>query len=218
MGQSRLPEYVFSEVRTYPGNRPDVVARLPSSLGRVLDVGCGTGRLGQALVELGKAESVVGIDLSPDAITQAAARLEAAHAVDLDRERPPFPASTFDTLIYADVLEHLKLPWEVLRDQRLLLHPGGRAFCSTPNVGHGRVLLRLLRQRWEYETEGVFDYTHLRFFTRRSLEAMFKAAGYREVSCRPLERASIKARIFNVLTVRLLRELTVHAWWVEAKA
>ncbi|MHB8572578.1 MAG: class I SAM-dependent methyltransferase [Candidatus Dormibacteria bacterium] len=211
-----LPDYVFTHERVYPGNREDLVALLPHGLGRVLDVGCGPGGFGEALVAAGKADSVIGIDLSTEAVREAAGRLEAAHRVDLDADPAPFPEASFDSIIYADVLEHLKYPWEVVRAQRPLLRPGGRAFCSIPNVAHVRVVTHLLRQRWEYQSEGIFDYTHLRFFARGSLDAMFRSAGYTHVVVAPLQRASTRVRLFNLLTLGSLRGLTVRSWWLTA--
>lgn len=212
-----LPEYVFENLRVYPGARPDLVERLPPGLGRVLDVGCGAGALGEALLLAGKATSVSGVDISPEAIRQAGNRLEEAHVVDLDQATAPFPTGSFDTILYADVLEHLKFPWAVVRSQRSLLRGGGRVFCSLPNVGHYKVLLRLLRQRWEYEIEGVLDYTHLRFFTRHSLRAMFLAGGYRVAMASPLYASSLKVRAFNALTLGRIRDIIVFAWWLEAR-
>jgi 2-polyprenyl-3-methyl-5-hydroxy-6-metoxy-1,4-benzoquinol methylase len=214
-GAEHMPEFLFSDLRVYPSERPDVIARLPSGLGRVLDVGCGRGFFGHALVESGKATSVGGVDISPEAIDHAKGKLESAYVIDLDQEHVPFPRASFDTLIYADVLEHLKFPWKVVRSQRTLLKPAGRAYCSVPNVGHSRVLFSLLRQRWDYESEGVFDYTHLRFFTRRSVIAMFTTAGYRDVICSRLERSSLKARTVSVMSFDYLRDFTVRSWWVE---
>jgi SAM-dependent methyltransferase len=159
---------------------------------------------------------VSGIDISPAAILEANKRLMAAHVVDLDRDMAPYGAESFDTILYGDVLEHLKFPWNVVRDQRKLMAPGGRAFCSLPNVGHHRVIRRLLMQRWEYESEGIFDYTHLRFFTRRPLEAMFRSAGYDQVATSELWPLTFKGRMLNRLTFGALRDLLIRQWWVEA--
>jgi SAM-dependent methyltransferase len=105
------------------------------------------------------AGEVCGVDISEQAIDSARRRLAEAHVVDLDREIAPFPPRSFDTLIYGDVLEHLTFPWITSKHHSTLLRPGGRAFCSAPNIGHRMTLIRLLRQKWEYETEGLFDYT-----------------------------------------------------------
>jgi 2-polyprenyl-3-methyl-5-hydroxy-6-metoxy-1,4-benzoquinol methylase len=182
----------------------------------VLDVGCGAGALGEQLLRQAKADEVFGVDLSPDAVAAASHRLSKAQVVDLDRDRLPFAAETFDTLIYGDVLEHLKFPWITLREHRLLLKPGGRAFCSIPNVGYRATLFKLLRQRWDYETEGLFDYTHLRFFTRRSLEAMFRDAGFVSVTSSPLHPPSPKLRLFNLVTFGALRDFNISSFWIEA--
>jgi 2-polyprenyl-3-methyl-5-hydroxy-6-metoxy-1,4-benzoquinol methylase len=184
----------------------------------VLDVGCGAGVLGEQLLRQAKADEVFGVDLSPDAVAAASHRLSKAQVVDLDRDRLPFATETFDTLIYGDVLEHLKFPWITLREHRPLLKPGGRAFCSIPNVGYRVTLFKLLRQRWDYETEGLFDYTHLRFFTRRSLEAMFRNAGFVNVTSSPLHPPSPRLRLFNFVTFGALTDFNISSFWIEARA
>jgi SAM-dependent methyltransferase len=203
--------------RLYPAVRPDLLDRLPRGLGRVLDVGCGAGLLGEQLVVAGKADEVLGVDLSPEAVAIASDRISEAHVVDLDSDRLPFPPCSFDTLIYGDVLEHLKFPWITLKNQQPLLRPGGRVFCSTPNVGYRTTLLRLVRQRWDYESEGLFDYTHLRFFTRGSLEAMFTGAGYQIVVSDALYPMSWKVRLFNLATLGRMCDLNVTSLWIEAR-
>jgi 2-polyprenyl-3-methyl-5-hydroxy-6-metoxy-1,4-benzoquinol methylase len=77
------------------------------------------------------------------------------------------------------VLEHLVDPWRVLREQRRLLADDGIAIVSIPNVAFWRVVLGLLRGRWEYTAHGTLDSTHLRFFTRRGIEQLVTQAGYR---------------------------------------
>jgi SAM-dependent methyltransferase len=213
-----LPDDFCEKIRVYSGLRRDLLERLPTGLGRVLDLGCGAGELGASLVATGKATSVCGIDISQDSIRLASQRLEQAVVIDLDQHEVPFPPASFDSLLYADVLEHLKFPWDTVRSQRALLRPGGRLFCSLPNVGHFRVLLSLLCQRWEYRSEGIFDYTHLRFFTRSSLTAMFSKAGYRDVCVDSLYPPGTRARLFSLGTPARLRDLTVASWWLEATA
>jgi SAM-dependent methyltransferase len=212
-----IPDFAYAETRLYPAVRTDLLARLPHGLGRVLDVGCGAGDLGAQLVSLGMASEVRGVDISEQAVDSARRVLAEAHVVDLDREEPPFPKSSFDTIIYGDVLEHLKFPWITVKQHSSLLRAGGRAFCSTPNIGHRRTLIRILLQRWEYEPEGLFDYTHLRFFTRRSLEAMFRSGGYARVRSDSLYPPSWKVRLFNLLTPGRLRDLNVSSLWIEAQ-
>jgi SAM-dependent methyltransferase len=209
---------MYEDIRLYPAVRKDLLRVLPARLGKVLDVGCGAGALGEELVRQAKADEVYGVDLSPDAVAAANERLTRAHLVDLDRDPLPFEPATFDTLIYGDVLEHLKFPWITLRAHRRLLKPGGRAFCSIPNVGYRVTLFKLLRQRWDYETEGLFDYTHLRFFTRRSLEAMFRNAGFVNVTSSPLHPPSPRLRLFNFVTFGALTDFNISSFWIEARA
>lgn len=209
---------MYEEIRLYPAVRKDLLRLLPTGLGRVLDVGCGAGVLGEQLLLRAKADEVYGVDLSPEAVSSAGRRLTRAQVADLDRDPLPFEPETFDTLIYGDVLEHLKFPWITLRDHRLLLRPGGRAFCSIPNVGYRRTLFELLRQRWDYETEGLFDYTHLRFFTRRSVVAMFRDAGFVNVVASALHPPTPKLQLFNAVTLGALRDFNISSFWIEAHA
>ena len=50
--------------------------------------------------------------------------------------------------------------------------------ASIPNVAHGSVRLALMQGRFEYLPFGLVDETHLRFFTRESVEQLFDAAGF----------------------------------------
>jgi SAM-dependent methyltransferase len=75
------------------------------------------------------------------------------------------------------VLEHLKDPQRALRDINQQLKPGGIVLVSVPNIAHLWVRLRLLRGKFDYMDRGILDRTHLRFFTRVSLEALLREAG-----------------------------------------
>lgn len=81
-------------------------------------------------------------------------------------------------VVFADILEHLREPWDVLKAAREWLRPGGRVVISVPNVGNIHTLLNLTQQRWKLSDAGVMDRTHLRWFCREDLREMVGEAGY----------------------------------------
>jgi SAM-dependent methyltransferase len=89
--------------------------------------------------------------------------------VDWDRVEQLLGDERFDTIVFADVLEHLPDPVEALRRYRRLLAPGGKILVSVPNVAVWNVRLGLLLGRFRYTATGTLDRTHLRFFTRANL-------------------------------------------------
>src|SRR5664280_2280125 len=95
-----------------------------------------------------------------------------------------FGRAAFDVVIFGDVLEHLRRPLDVLRMARPLLAPGGFVVASIPNIAHGAVRLALLEGRFDYRPLGLLDDTHVRFFTRESVEALFRDAGLIPVQMR----------------------------------
>ena len=84
----------------------------------------------------------------------------------------------FDVVLFADVLEHLKEPGDVLRRVRPFVAENGSVIASIPNVAHGSVRLALLSGEFRYRDWGLLDDTHLRFFTRASIQDLFEETGY----------------------------------------
>lgn len=83
----------------------------------------------------------------------------------------------FDYLIFADILEHLRSPAEVLIKAKLLLKENGSVLLSVPNFAHNAVLINLLNNEFEYNSTGLLDNTHIHMFTKNSLEKMLKCSG-----------------------------------------
>ncbi|WCB91940.1 Ubiquinone biosynthesis O-methyltransferase, mitochondrial [Baekduia alba] len=156
---------------------------------RVLDVGCATGYLA---AELGRRGCTVdGIEFDPDAAEQARAHCRAVVVGDLEA---PFTHAEVermlagvkpDVIICADVLEHLRDPWSVLGWLAALLPPEGKAIISIPNIAHWTARRALLRGRFAYADYGLFDRTHLRFFTRDSARELARRAGFSVLRERP---------------------------------
>lgn len=153
----------------YEGERPEVQALVPRTARRVLELGCASGALGAALGTRQPVE-VVGVELDPRYAADAEGRLDRVVCADVEEllARPGLEAELgrFDCLIAADVLEHLRDPWSALARAASLLDSGGFAIVSLPNARSWRVLMQVfVRGRWPQRDSGIFDRTHLRWFT-----------------------------------------------------
>jgi 2-polyprenyl-3-methyl-5-hydroxy-6-metoxy-1,4-benzoquinol methylase len=145
---------------------------------RVLDVGCATGYLAEILARRGC--EVAGIEADPDAARRAEEFCEKVLVGDVEEMdlESKLEGETFDVIVFGDVLEHLKDPARALGRLEPFLRDGGYVVASIPNVAHGSVRLALLRGEFRYRRLGLMDDTHLRFFTRQSVERLFEDAGF----------------------------------------
>ncbi|MBE0602927.1 MAG: methyltransferase domain-containing protein, partial [Deltaproteobacteria bacterium] len=161
----------------YRQERKEVEAMIPVGASRILDIGCGEGALGRALLEKGASE-VVGIETDPAAAEAARKNLTRVFRMDVETMDLPFEEKHFDCIVMADVLEHLRDPLSVLKKVRRHLADSGAVVASIPNVRHMDILGKLVEGRWEYGDFGILDRTHLRFFTRTEMETLFREAGF----------------------------------------
>jgi ubiquinone/menaquinone biosynthesis C-methylase UbiE len=129
---------------------------------RILDVGCGPGRLAiAARVAAGPAGEVYGIDPAPEMIEVArrnAARARATIHLDVGAiEALPYPADHFDVVLSSLMLHHLPdgVKRQGLAEVHRVLRPGGHLlavdFGATPRgaLGHLLCVLRL-RTGWDH--------------------------------------------------------------------
>lgn len=147
---------------------------------RVLEFGCSSGHMTAELVQRGC--RVVGLEIDADAAA-ANEHAEEVLVVDLDRDDfvEKLRGRQFDVALLGDVLEHLRDPGRVLKAVRDLLVPGGFIVLCIPNVAFVDVRLALLKGRFPYNDWGLLDRTHLRFFTKATLDEMIADAGYMPV-------------------------------------
>jgi O-antigen biosynthesis protein len=146
---------------------------------RVLEVGPGWGHVTRALKQRGCHVTCLELSSEMAAVSERfcdrmiVGNIETA---DLGQE---LPSRGFDVITFGDVLEHLRNPVAVLRQVKPLLTTSGCIVASIPNISHRSVLYALLLGEFPYSDDGLLDRTHLRFFTRRTLETMFQEAGFR---------------------------------------
>jgi SAM-dependent methyltransferase len=180
-GDSLRPKYdlELGDLAHDSGSRGRVFRALPGG-SRVLDVGCDTGRLGDALKKL-KGCAVDGMEPDPGAAGEARRRLDRVFAKSADEPGAFEGLGPYDAVLFLDVLEHLVDPWRALRGAASVLRPGGAVHVVAPNIAHVSVVRRLLTGRFEYADFGTMDRTHLRWFTRASLRACFEQAALERI-------------------------------------
>ncbi|MFH1418478.1 MAG: class I SAM-dependent methyltransferase [Planctomycetota bacterium] len=173
----RADYYVFAEedpqrwaraVQQYAAH----LLRLEGERGRrLLDVGCALGHL--AALAGRRGWRVTGVDVSAEAISQAACRFGLDfRAGDLSQFGDTLPP--FDVVLLGDVIEHVLDPCRFLQAVRRLLAPDGVVCVDTPNYG-GR-WRRFGGARWL----GLNRY-HINLFSAQSLEALLAACGFSEI-------------------------------------
>ncbi len=188
---------------------PELIDRIPLSARTVLDVGCGGGALGAEYKRRNPRARYFGIELDPDAARLAATRLDAVAAVNVETDPLPFGDTRFDCILYGDVLEHLRDPWSVLGEHARQLSPEGVVIICMPNAEHWSFVERLLRGTWDYERQGLFDATHLRWFTPETTRHALARAGL--VACDVVPRVfdGAEAERFANAMVPALRALGI---------
>lgn len=177
-----MTKYEFSLNFSNPSTTHSIQARMVDESTMLLDVGCHAGTMGAALRD-GKAVKVIGIDTDLEALKVAKTRLENAFIGSIEEtgwvERIQEKGYTsFDTILFGDVLEHTRNPALILREAASILKHNGNIIVSIPNVAYWRVRLGLLLGKWDYQDEGILDRTHLRFFTRSTIRELIETAGY----------------------------------------
>jgi SAM-dependent methyltransferase len=163
--------------------RKDVLSMVEREPRLALDLGCGTGATGELLKQRFPAARVYGVEPNAASARRAEAVLDKVlhgRLEDVDLAAAGVAPGSVDLVIAADVLEHMVDPWKALRTLRPFLSPEGALVASLPNLRNLPLLCELAdRGRFRYDTHGVLDVTHLRFFTRAEMDAMFRDSGYR---------------------------------------
>jgi 2-polyprenyl-3-methyl-5-hydroxy-6-metoxy-1,4-benzoquinol methylase len=171
--------FKYTEFQDDPASTHTKIVSLVPPATRVLEFGCATGYMSEVLKNrLGC--TVVGVEIDRDAAALAEQHTE--RVIVGDAEKIDYAAELageeFDVVLFADVLEHLKEPADVLRRVRPFVAENGVVVASIPNIAHASVRLALLGGEFRYREWGLLDDTHLRFFTRASIQDLFEETGY----------------------------------------
>ncbi len=145
----------------YEGLNEKLLMAIPSSK-KILEFGCGRGRLGQRYKELHPATRWHGIDIHAASLEVAATRLDRVWTVDLDDADIGSFEDGYDCVVMGDVLEHLRTPERLLIALEQITITDAKLVCCVPNMTHISIAERILAGDLTYDDNGLMDRTHLR--------------------------------------------------------
>lgn len=148
---------------------------------KILDLGCGDGRLSKELVNLG--HEVHGIDSSKAGLEIATQNGIKPIEADLE-QRLPIENDSFDLVLLLDVLEHLHSQKEILTEIKRILKPEGHLIITYPNQFDLRNRLHMLFGggivHWDhkkYSNAKAWQYGHIRFLLYKELLELLDIVG-----------------------------------------
>ena len=137
----------------------DLILRLmrPRADERILDVGCGKGRL-----ELLLKDAEPSIDMVSSDVTNEARQYISGTFVKCSMTSMPFPDSSFDKIFCMHVIAHFEDGERGIREAFRVLKPGGKLLILTPNklyVYFSRFATKLKGQKYRYDRTAAWLYT-----------------------------------------------------------
>ncbi len=170
----------------YDNFNPTLLNLVDPQARRICEFGCAAGAMARAIKKRNPAVHYVGVELVSEHLQRASDVLDISVNCNLDdvkdwsehdAMRAALPIASFDHVIFGDVLEHLYDPQRALNQAALRLAPGGSALICLPNVQHWSVFAQLALGSWPQEDSGLFDRTHIRWFTLNDMVQLLQRAG-----------------------------------------
>jgi len=206
------------------GVREEILAKIPGTARRLLDVGCGAGETAGEARRRIPGLRAAGIDRHSGFAEAASRNLDEFFSGDAAEGFAELARrnARFDTIVLADFLEHVEDPYVVLKAALRLAEPGATVIVSVPNAASLPVVEDLLLGRFDPVAAGPEDAGHLRWFTRRLLGELLESAGLREIRVSPVPVPSDGTEFLSRLrasgVAHLPEELCAIQWLATAIA
>lgn len=157
--------------QSYDGARKDLISFSDCDFSNktVVDFGCYRGANARYLKDKYQDLTYVGFEGDKDAVSEIDDSVDKVILADLDK----FSAddlrflSRVDVVILGDVLEHLKEPGSFMAELASVIDGDTLVLVSIPNIQFYETFFLLLSGRFPRRERGIFDKTHLRWFTRK---------------------------------------------------
>lgn len=181
-----------------------LIKRYAPKAKRILDIGCGRGTFLKRLEgsEGFRKASAVGIDIDPEAVSFCRKQ---GHAVFLgDGQKTKFKRGSFDIVRAKDVIEHLTNPSRLIAESKRLLKKGGILIIHTATQYS---TVYPITNFWD-------DYTHVRPFTKKSVERLLSVEGFSILS---ISGYTAGRNFLEEILGRILGKVLPFEWRVVAR-
>jgi len=182
----------------------------------ILSVGCAKGYTEKVLInQYGK--TVYGIELNQNA--RKTAEENGVHIIgdDANKIDPSKIDLVFDCIIFADILEHLYNPVDILKHCTTLLREGGIVCISVPNFRHYSVLYSLfIRGLIHYRDSGILDKTHIQITTRKMAIEWLRTCGLKLIAVEHIFWQR-RFRLLSMVLCNMINDFIAHQVIVTGK-
>lgn len=177
-------EQYWEELKLVPGAHLRWKAKILSNTKlrgkNLLDIGCGNGEMAAVFVDRFE---VYGVDISDNALLQAAKIGIKTSQFDANKDVLPFEDESMDNVTCLDFLEHILDPEAFMKEINRVLGDGAKLLVCVPNILN--VFNRLSFLRGEFSDvmdvahkNGELFSEHIRLFSKNKLETLLKNEGF----------------------------------------
>ena len=204
----------------------EVLAHPPRTL---LDIGCASGLLGQAVKSRNPGCRAIGIEPNEATAILASKNLDmvlCGKFEEINLLEHGIAHGSVDTVVAADVLEHMYDPWHVMTGLKPYLSKDAQIILSIPNTRHLGLMKAMLDDGlWTYTEKGLLDITHIRFFTQTGYGVehvnFFLDPSFEQFYAQNQNKPEINVRVGRIslerLTQKELAELCTWQFFIRAR-
>jgi len=213
-----MNEYEKKDEVYFSNTRYEIKPLLPTFSDSVLEIGCGNGATLKWLKESNMCKTTSAIELVESMAKEAEKSVDKVYIGDCEKIVLDLVPNSYDLILCLDVLEHMIDPWIFIEKVQLSLKPDGIIVASIPNIRNANVIAKLLfNKTFKYESHGLLDKTHLRFFTKISAQELMNIdfLVIEKMITNPIPFFT-KTGIFNFLTFGIFKELLTTQFLIKS--